>query len=156
MTRVPPFGKLLLGALYTSIAVAIVATAMLVVSTADMPRNLKVSLGGEEITAVVADTKELREKGLSGRKTLKANEGMLFIFTESGLHGFWMKGMQFPLDIIWFDENYQIVDVWERASPASYPKVFTPHTPAQFVLEVQAGYFEDHHLKTEDTLKIPR
>lgn len=152
----PPFGKLLLGAMYTSIAVAIVATAMLVVSTADMPRKLIVSLGSEEITAVVADTKELREKGLIGRKNLKANEGMLFAFTEPGLHGFWMKDMQLPIDIIWFDENYQIVDVWERALPASYPKVFTPHTPAQFVLEVQAGYFEDHHLKTGNILKIPR
>ena len=47
---------------------------------------------GEKVIAVeVADTEEERAKGLSGRDALAEGRGMLFIFPESGYHGFWMK-----------------------------------------------------------------
>lgn len=104
----------------------------------------------------VADTEMLRAKGLSGQNSLGDNKGMLFVFTEPGLHGFWMKDMYFQIDIIWFDENYQIVDVWERALPDSYPKVFIPRLKAKFVLEVPAGFFSEHNLKIGNTIKITR
>lgn len=155
MTQESLLGKILLLALYSSIAVAILATAMLAVYTKE-PYESKVFLGGEEISVFVADNAILREKGLSGQKSLARNEGMLFVFAEPGLHGFWMKDMHFPIDIIWFDENYQIVDAWERALPDSYPKVFIPKLKAKFVLEVPAGFFSEHNLKMGNIIKITR
>lgn len=155
MTQESLLGKILLSALYTSIAVAILATAMLAVHTKE-PYESKVFLGGEEISVFVADNATLREKGLSGQKSLDSNEGMLFIFEEPGFHSFWMKDMYLPIDIIWFNENYQIVDVWERASPGSYPVVYTPSLKAKFVLEVTAGFFSEHNLKIGNTIKITR
>lgn len=155
MTQESLLGKILLSALYASIAVVILATAMLAVYTKE-PYESKVFLGGDEISVFVADNAILREKGLSGQKNLGSNEGMLFVFEEPSLHGFWMKDMHFPIDIIWFDENYQIVDVWERALPDSYPKIFVPSLKAKFVLEVQAGFFSEHNLKMGNTIKITR
>ncbi|MGB2580567.1 MAG: DUF192 domain-containing protein [Minisyncoccia bacterium] len=155
MTQVSLLGKILLSALYTSIAVAILATAMLSVYT-KKPYKSKVFIAGEEISVFVADTATLRAKGLSGQKSLDRNEGALFVFAEPGLHGFWMKDMYFPIDIIWFDENYQIVDVWERVSPDSYPRVYIPSLKAKFVLEATAGFFSEHNLKIGNTIKITR
>lgn len=155
MTQESLLGKVLLSALYMGIAVAILVTAMLAVHTKE-PSKSVVFLGGKEISVLVADNATLREKGLSGQKSLAGNEGMLFIFLEPGFHSFWMKDMNFPIDIIWFNENYQIVDVWERASPDSYPMVYTPSLKAKFVLEVTDGFFSEHNLKIGNTIKITR
>ena len=137
------------------IAGAILVSAMFIVSD-KKPIQAKVLLGGAEILVTVADTPSTRARGLSGHDKLEPNDGMLFVFPESKLHGFWMKDMQFPIDIIWFDANHRVVDVSERADPESYPKVFIPRVPAQFVLEVPAGFFSDHHIKLGNILEIPR
>jgi len=146
-------GKLLLGLLYTSITVAILVAVMLVVP-AGTSKSPKIILGGKEISVEVADTPALQELGLSGHKPLTQNEGMIFIFNESKQYGFWMKDMLFPIDIIWFDEQYRIVDVWENAEPQSYPTSFAPRTPGRYVLEVSAGYFGKHQLRIGDKFEF--
>lgn len=146
-------GKIFLGALYVSIVVAILAMVIVTVSQ-KVPAESRVFIGGQEIVVSIADTKVLREKGLSGHKNLKLNEGMLFMFPKPGNYGFWMKDMLFPVDVIWLDAHRKIIDVWERAEPVSYPKIVTPRAPAQFVLEVPAGFFNEHHLNVGDILEI--
>lgn len=140
---------------YASIAVTILVIAMFATPT-KKPRKSAVFLGDEEIAVTVADTPALQEQGLSGREKLEQNEGILFVFPKPEPFGFWMKGMRFPIDIIYFDTDRRIVDVWENATPESYPKIFTPRAPAQFVLEVPAGFFAEHHLEMGNTLEIPR
>jgi len=153
MRQTPATGNHLLGLLYLSIVVAILVAAMLAVSAQKGVRN-KVILGNQEVVVEIADTSFLRERGLSGHPELTVNEGMLFVFEDLQKHGFWMKDMRFPIDIIWFDQNKKIVDVEERATPQSYPKVFIPHVSSQFVLEVPAGFFSEHRLKIGDIIKI--
>lgn len=139
--------------LYASI-IAGVALAVIFVAPQERQARQKITLNGNELSVVVADTDFLRERGLGGYDNLPQNEGMLFIFPKPERYGFWMKGMQFPIDIIWFDEHRKVIDVWENASPASYPKVHTPEVPAQYVLEVAAGYWKNHALKEDDVLEL--
>lgn len=120
------------------------------------PHKTTVFLGGTEVSVVIADTQATQEKGLGSREKLEANEGMLFIFTDAKPHSFWMKDMRFPIDIIWFDENYRIIFVKENAAPSSYPLIFIPSAPSPFVLEVPAGFFAYHHLKLGDAFEIRR
>ncbi len=114
--------------------------------------GLHASLGGVVLVLEVADTEDLRARGLSLHKTLAPNEGMLFVFPEDGLHGIWMKDMLFSIDILWLDRDYRIVDVRVQSSPASYPEVFVPSIPVRYVLELQSGFFELHGLKKGDKL----
>lgn len=107
----------------------------------------KIVLGGEEINVILADTPVFQERGLSGRTELKENEGMLFVFTSPARLGFWMKDMLFPIDIIWFDAEQKIVDVWENAQPRSYPEIRTPKKDAQYVLEVPAHFVQRHNIE---------
>ncbi len=153
MTQKTSTGRLLLGALYASIAVAIVVTAMLVVPSPATTER-KVILGGNEINVTIADTQTAQTKGLSGIKSLGPSEGMLFVFPAPGFHGFWMKNMKIPIDIIWFDAERKIVDVWENATPNSYPRTYVPSKEGKYVLEVEAGFFAKHSLKIGDVLEL--
>jgi len=139
------------------VLIAVVFLAVLIVfANTPHKKTLNARLGGEALLLEVADTDALRARGLSGHEPLAKGEGMLFVFSKSNQYGFWMKDMLFPLDILWFDANYQIVDVWEHADPSSYPKTVAPRVPAQFVLEMPAGFFADHHLKVGNIIEIPR
>ncbi len=105
----------------------------------------------------IADTESERARGLSGRAALGENEGMLFIFDEPEMPGFWMKDMHFPIDIIWLDENRQIVGLHENIAPDTYPAIFYPPRlveagpprPIKYVLEVNAGWVAARQLKLD-------
>ncbi len=102
----------------------------------------------------LADTQEKRMQGLSGRKDIADDYGMLFIFEEAAKHGFWMKDMLFAIDIVWLSDDGTIVHIEHSVSPASYPSVLAPAVPASFALETRAGYAKDHGWDTGTKLDI--
>ncbi len=89
-----------------------------------------------------ADTEQLRSQGLSGREELGDYQGMLFLFDEKGTYSFWMKDMNFPLDLIYIDETYYIVDIIENKQPCTQEECnsFVPSAPFKYVLEVKGGF----------------
>jgi uncharacterized membrane protein (UPF0127 family) len=90
----------------------------------------------------VADTQKSRELGLSGRKSMGNDEGLLFVFDTPGRYGFWMKDMKFPLDIVWINDNGIVVSIERDLDPSTYPKVFTNQSDARYVLEINQGQAE--------------
>ena len=68
---------------------------------------------GVKIPVEVSDTPAKRQQGLSDRPRLKPGWGMLFVFERSGRHDFWMKDMNFPIDILWL-RNSRVVYVAEK------------------------------------------
>ena len=113
-----------------------------------------ISLAGQVVKVSVADTPQAREKGLSGRIKLASDEGMLFIFSSDAKYSFWMKDMRFPIDILWISSDEKILDMRQNVSPETYPAVFTPSSPARYVLELSAGYSEAHGVKIGDTIRL--
>ncbi len=98
-----------------------------------------ISPQGVHIKVRVADTDETKELGLSYFKTLPDKQGMWFVFPQLGIYSFWMKDMNFPIDIIWLDEQYKIIDRIINANPSDYPKTYTPAMSAVYVLEIPAN-----------------
>jgi hypothetical protein len=79
---------------------------------------------------------------------------MLFVFEKRKAHGFWMKNMQFPLDIIWLD-NHRIVYILKNVQPTNQgekPPVLVPPLPANFVLEIEAGRASELRLEPQEIL----
>ncbi len=111
-----------------------------------------ISVAGSVVSVTIADTAQKREVGLSGRTGLGSNEGMLFSFPTPGMYAFWMKDMLFPVDIIWIAKDGKIGTIFEHVSPATYPEVFNPFRPAQFVLEVKEGFVHEHEIMLGDTV----
>ncbi len=100
------------------------------------------TINDQRINLEVADTPEKRATGLSGRPSLEPRTGMLFIYESPAQPGFWMKDMQFPLDIIWINEAKEVADIDANISPDTYPESFKPSAPIIYVLEINGGEAE--------------
>lgn len=92
------------------------------------------------------------EKGLSGQKSLEANQGLLFLFKKPDYYGIWMKEMLFPIDVIWLDQSNQVIFMKSNFLPSSYPETAKPQSLALSVLEVPAGFIEGHQIHLGDKL----
>jgi len=95
------------------------------------------------VAVEVMRTEAERERGLMFRQKLGADEGMLFVFPESGDHAFWMKNTLIPLDMIFIAESGTVVGVVADAEPMST----TPRSvgaPNRYVLEVNGGWSAGH------------
>jgi uncharacterized membrane protein (UPF0127 family) len=146
--------RVVLGALFVLIIVA-AASFYVVYNSKNIPsgseKGLQVSrtmtLDGLTLNIAVADTESLRERGLGGVRGLSDDEGMLFVFPEDGIYSFWMKDMLFPIDMLWLDAQGSVVYIENSISPNTYPKAFTPDSPARYVLELRAGFSEQHDIR---------
>jgi len=122
-----------------------------------------VKIGGQMIKVELATTEETQKRGLSGRTMMKDGEGMLFIFSKPGKYFFWMKEMNFPIDMIWLapsdvgiDKNFKVIYIKKDADPSSYPESFGPDVDNQYVLEVSADFSEKNNLKEGDRVEFLR
>ncbi len=91
------------------------------------------------LRVIVVKTPATRERGLSGYTSLPNDQGMLFIFPRTGKIDFWMRDMNFPIDLVWINKDKKIVGVTKNMSPESYPKTFSSPGDVQFVIEVNVG-----------------
>jgi uncharacterized membrane protein (UPF0127 family) len=73
------------------------------------------------------------------RTDLTENQGMLFLFSASADHTFWMKNTPLSLDLIFIDSDLRIVGIVERAKPFS-TEPLSVAVPSRFVLEVRGGF----------------
>ncbi len=112
------------------------------------PRPISVAFGTTTLSIEFAVTDSERDQGLGDRFFLEEGKGMLFIFEKNDRYGIWMKDMLFPIDIAWLDSKYRIIDIERNVSPSTYPESFFPDTPARYVLEVNAGFFEKNGIST--------
>lgn len=114
----------------------------------------KVTINSNIINVEIAKTNAELKKGLSGRKSLNKNSGMLFVFEKADIHPFWMKNTLIPLDIL-FIENNIIVDITTLNPPVdnNIPE-YSPKNPANYVLEVNAGFAEENNIKIGNEVKI--
>lgn len=125
----------------------------------DLPWQ-KYKIGNTEMEVQIADTVKTRADGLSGRDHLEDNQGMLFIFPYSGKHGFWMKDMNFNLDIIWIKDN-KVVGISENVQKpdtknwTSLETVYPPED-VNMVLEVNSGFSQTNEVKIGDTAKLSK
>jgi uncharacterized protein len=101
-----------------------------------------VQIGAQCFAVEVAATSAARERGLSGHKRLNPAAGMWFVLPEAGKPGFWMRGMKFPIDLIWVSPDRQVVAATTLPVCASDPCPITyAPAPAAYVLETNAGRF---------------
>lgn len=79
-----------------------------------VPDLKEIELGDNTYKVEVVDTPDGMEKGLSGRKSLGDDEGMLFDFGEVQPEvSFWMKDTHIPLDIIFIDDDDEVIKVYK-------------------------------------------
>ncbi len=110
------------------------------------PAGTVLHVAGTAYQLTIASTPTARQAGLGGRPTMSQTSGMLFVFGKPAVECFWMKDMQFPLDIIWVNPAKQVVHLERQVAPNTYPKTFCPSTPAKYVIELRAGETAKQHV----------
>jgi hypothetical protein len=103
-------------------------------------RTSELSVGGVSVTAEIADTPALRERGLMGRDSLPENHGMLFVYPDERQLSFWMRNTPLALDIAFVDGSGTIINI-ETMQPNDDENTFSS-SPAMYALEMEAGWFE--------------
>lgn len=111
-------------------------------------------LGEKKIFLERAETDASRKLGLSGRKSLEKDRGMLFVFDSEDTYGIWMKDMNFSIDIVWLDEYFNVLYIEKDVSPSTYPKIFYPSEPALYILELNSGFIKENGIKKGDILEV--
>lgn len=111
----------------------------------------EVKINSKTLLVDIADDDCKRILGLSNKTSL-GGEGMVFVFENSGNHGFWMKDMRFPIDILWIDEFFTIVGIEKNVSPDTYPKPFGQKYLSKYVLETSVGYSNKYNIKIGDKI----
>lgn len=107
----------------------------------------KITIGNKSYQVSLAETEEEQMKGLQGVHTLPEDEGVLFVFEEPGDVGFWMKDTLIPLDIIYINDDDEVIAV-EQGVPGD--ETILEHSDVKYVLEVN----KDSGIKIGDELDI--
>ncbi|MBD3251431.1 hypothetical protein GF380_03175 [Candidatus Uhrbacteria bacterium] len=103
-----------------------------------------VSVEGREIMVEIASDMSSQVLGLSYRESMAEDRGMIFVYDEPRTQRFWMKGMKFPIDIL-FIQGDRVMQVVSDVPPPNggLPKVVTSRAKVDKVLEINAGKAEE-------------
>ena len=153
------------------IPIAIAAFVIGIVGIMTIPKDVKLQsaefpIGTIKVDDIVlevqiADTDPRRARGLMFQEMLPYNQGMLFVFEDSSIRSMWMLNMQFALDLIWFDSSGNVVHIEKDVLPCKSALETATCTvrngndkPAQYVLEVTAGFVDKFNINENSKLEI--
>ena len=130
-------------------------------TTVDQRDRLKITGPDGQVKAELfielTDTPEKRSKGLGLRESLATDSGMLFLHDESRKYTYWMKGMQFPIDIIWISGDI-IVDFTPNIPPPipgqneDTLERYASTVEVNRVLETNAGFVNQYNIQKGDKI----
>jgi uncharacterized membrane protein (UPF0127 family) len=107
--------------------------------------RIALAVRDQQLDVEVAATQTDRVRGLSQRRTLSENRGMLFVFVDPALHVMWMRDTHVPLSVAFLDEQGVIINI-ENMEPDT--RVRHPAArPAKYALEVNRGWFDRHGIR---------
>ncbi|MFA4831317.1 MAG: DUF192 domain-containing protein [Patescibacteria group bacterium] len=116
-----------------------------------------VEIKGEQLRVLVAKTPYQQKKGLGKRDSLGEYQGMLFVFSLPGRIAMVMRDMKFPIDIVWLNGT-KVIDIAPNVQTEDVPEedlaVYYPRKAANLVLELPAGWAEEHDLRIGDVLTV--
>jgi len=118
-------------------------------------KNNTLSINGQSVDIQLADTEKLRYQGLSGQKKICEFCGMLFIFPEKKVENIVMRNMNFPLDIIYIDEN-KIIKIDANLLPeGENPNtIYSSEFPVDYILEVNSGFTDKYNINIGDEINF--
>ncbi|HLH10284.1 MAG TPA: DUF192 domain-containing protein [Methylovirgula sp.] len=118
------------------------------------PLTIVTATGAHHFSVEVMQTQPELEKGLMFRKSMPADQGMLFNFHTEGSVMMWMKNTFIPLDMIFMGKTGKVVGIVADARPMS-EQILTAAVPTYAVLELNGGVAAKIGLKVGDKVEHP-
>lgn len=121
-------------------------------------RTARVTIRNAVFSAEVASTAIEQTRGLSGRVSLGQGDGMLFPFGSPAVQNFWMKDMNFAIDMIWIGGG-KVLGFAENAVPQPGTplwglKIYSSPNGVDTVFEVNAGTVAKDGIKIGDVVTV--
>ncbi|MBP9820545.1 DUF192 domain-containing protein [Candidatus Saccharibacteria bacterium] len=139
--------------IFIVVILLVIALLCLAIFFAKTNNNIaKVQIGDVNYSLELVSTDATRQQGLSEKPNLEPNTGMLFDFKQNGYWQIWMKDMNFAIDILWLNNQKQVVGVKQDALPQNYPESYGAEQQSQYVVELPAGSVNERNIKIGDTL----
>jgi len=156
-------GRLVSGVIIAVAATIIIVGALLIaespsnssIDSTEPPKEAQIIVNDKAMQVEIADTPDKRSLGLSLRDSMPRDRGMLFVFDEEGVYTFWMRNMEFNLDIAWINSSGTVVHVEKNLNPClEICPSYESGKPARYVLEVNAGVSDELGIREGTTVKI--
>jgi uncharacterized protein len=113
--------------------------------------TIPLAIGHRVLQVEVADTDAERARGLMFRDGLALDHGMVFVYPNERVRGFWMKNTRIPLAIAFADARGRIVHIAEMLP---YDETSTDSvSPAMYAVEMRAGWFAEHGIAVGDRIE---
>jgi len=113
------------------------------------------------LSVKIADTDANMARGLMFEEKLPYDKGMLFVFDKPETRSMWMLNMQFNIDVIWFDDNGNVVSIDRNVPPCmTTVEIFVckengvSSDNTQYVLEVTAGFVDKFEITEDSKLEL--
>jgi uncharacterized membrane protein (UPF0127 family) len=125
----------------------------------DLPEGTLVISGDDrlELEVDLALNSATQAKGLMNVEEIPDDYGMVFLWSDTSVHSFYMKNTLIPLDIAWWDAEGKIVDIQTMEPCTADPcRTYTPAAPHVAAVEVNAGLLEEAGVEVGDRVKLER
>ena len=123
-----------------------------------LPRE-NITIGSTTFSAEMATTMIQQSCGLSRRTGLNEHDGMLFIFGSPSIQNFWMKDMNFAIDMIWISGDRVVGFAQDAPAPAPRAQlwelpIYTSPDGVDKVFEVPAGTVAKDNIQVGDSVIV--
>lgn len=96
-------------------------------------------------------------KGLMDFDSLNEDEGMIFCFSIPWFRSFWMKNVKIPLDIIFINRKYEIINICEaNVENGFFHKLYRSRGFCKYVIECNKGFCRKHGINKGDKIKLKK
>src|SRR3989344_3199032 len=105
----------------------------------------------------MAETMFQKMRGLKFVDDLRRNEGMIFMFRSERRRAFWMKDVFVPLDLIWLDEKFRVVEITSDQKPCQglFCPIIISKNKAQHVVELNGGTADRIGIRDGELAEVP-
>jgi uncharacterized membrane protein (UPF0127 family) len=117
--------------------------------------KIYIQRGQKKISVFTVETatgEKAIQKGLAKRTPIPDDYGMLFILDMTSEHFFWMKGMGFGLDILFFDKDRILIEILPHLLPCEKCKKFKTPANTAYALEINADMADALDIRAGDIL----
>jgi uncharacterized membrane protein (UPF0127 family) len=125
------------------VAPDIQATAAAETAQSVRPTFSTILLGTQSFRLEILSAREELARGLGGRASLDADMAVLFAFDPPQILQFWMKDVQFPIDVLFIDDQGVITDVHtmnpELGLPDALLTRYSSSADVVYAVEINGG-----------------
>lgn len=153
------------------IPIAIAAVLIGIIGVLTIPADTKlaevnfprgtIKIDNKMLDVQIAETDAQKVRGLMFQNQLPEDQGMIFVNSEEQVVPIWMLNMQFPLDVIWFDADGNVIHIAKNVPPCKSALETATCTvqnadgkKAKYVLEVDAGFTDKYHIIEGSKMQI--